>query len=148
MPYVSTCFGAWALKLDLIEETALKCFVQIVGEIGCGNQNAVEVFHFLQNDVLHCIAHLIDTTLHIGQSLAEDRIGLIEQQNWGGFAFLGKRTVLVKDALDVLLALCDRILVMCQGQVTGIVDARTTTKEEVGLLMTSTEKEEEVKENA
>jgi hypothetical protein len=43
---------------------------------------------------------------------------------------------------------------MCQGQVTGIVDARTTTKEEIGLLMTSVEDEEnkekgeEVKENA
>jgi simple sugar transport system ATP-binding protein len=60
----------------------------------------------------------------------------------------GSAVIFVGEDLDVLLALCDRILVMCQGQVTGIVDARTTTKEEVGLLMTSTEKEEEVKENA
>ena len=39
--------------------------------------------------------------------------------------------------LDVLLELCDRILVLCGGEVTGIVDGRTTTKEEVGLLMTN-----------
>ncbi len=52
----------------------------------------------------------------------------------------GSAVIFVGEDLDVLLALCDRILVMCQGQVTGIVDARTTTKEEVGLLMTSTEK--------
>ena len=44
--------------------------------------------------------------------------------------------VLIGEDLDVLLELCDRILVLCGGQVSGIVDARTTTKEEVGLLMT------------
>ena len=54
----------------------------------------------------------------------------------------GSAVIFVGEDLDVLLALCDRILVMCQGQVTGIVDARTTTKEEIGLLMTSTENEE------
>ncbi|MCQ2799148.1 MAG: ABC transporter ATP-binding protein [Bacilli bacterium] len=49
----------------------------------------------------------------------------------------GTAVIFVGEDLDVLLALCDRILVMCEGQVSGIVDARTTTKEEVGLLMTS-----------
>ncbi|MCI1793231.1 MAG: hypothetical protein LKI55_04195 [Olsenella sp.] len=38
--------------------------------------------------------------------------------------------------LDVLLELCDKILVLCGGKVSGIVDARTTTKNEVGLMMT------------
>ena len=31
---------------------------------------------------------------------------------------------------------CDRILVLCGGKVSGIVDARTATKEEIGLMMT------------
>ena len=48
----------------------------------------------------------------------------------------GVAVVYVGEDLDVLLELCDRILVLCGGQVSGIVDARTTTKEEVGLLMT------------
>ena len=48
----------------------------------------------------------------------------------------GSAVIFVGEDLDVLLALCDRILVMCEGRVSGIVDARTTTKEEVGLLMT------------
>ena len=39
--------------------------------------------------------------------------------------------------LDVLLALCDRILVLADGKISGIVDARTATKEDVGLLMTN-----------
>ncbi len=48
----------------------------------------------------------------------------------------GVAVIYVGEDLDVLLALCDRILVLAQGKVTGIVDARQTTKEEVGLLMT------------
>ncbi len=48
----------------------------------------------------------------------------------------GVAVIYVGEDLDVLLELCDRILVLCGGKVSGIVDARTTTKEEVGLLMT------------
>ena len=48
----------------------------------------------------------------------------------------GVAVIFVGEDLDVLLELCDKILVLCAGQVSGIVDARTTTKEEVGLLMT------------
>ena len=43
----------------------------------------------------------------------------------------------VGEDLDVLLELCDRILVLCGGRANGILDARTTTKEEVGLRMTN-----------
>ena len=48
----------------------------------------------------------------------------------------GTAVIFVGEDLDVLLALCDRIMVISSGYVTGIVDARTTTKEEIGLLMT------------
>jgi simple sugar transport system ATP-binding protein len=48
----------------------------------------------------------------------------------------GVAVIYVGEDLDVLLELCDRILVLCGGKVSGIVDGRTTTKEEVGLLMT------------
>ena len=41
----------------------------------------------------------------------------------------------------MLVALCDRILVLCDGHVNGIVDGRTTTKEEVGYLMTNLKSE-------
>lgn len=44
--------------------------------------------------------------------------------------------VYVGEDLDVLLGLCDRILVLCGGKIADIVDARKVTKEEVGLLMT------------
>ena len=51
----------------------------------------------------------------------------------------GAAVIFVGEDLDVLLALCDRILVMNSGRITGIVDGPTAKKEEVGLLMTKTE---------
>ena len=50
----------------------------------------------------------------------------------------------VGEDLDVLLALCDRILVLCGGKVSGVVDARHITKEEIGLLMTKVPEEVEI----
>ena len=50
----------------------------------------------------------------------------------------GVAVIYVGEDLDVLLELCDRIMVINGGAVTGIVDARTATKEEIGLLMTKT----------
>lgn len=49
----------------------------------------------------------------------------------------GSAVMYVGEELDVLLELCDRIVVLCGGKVSGIVDARNTTKEEIGLMMTS-----------
>ena len=56
---------------------------------------------------------------------------LLNQQKESGVA-----VIFVGEDLDVLIELCDRILVIGGGRVTGIVDARNTTKEEIGLLMT------------
>ena len=53
---------------------------------------------------------------------------------------MGVAVIFVGEDLDVLIELCDRIMVIASGQVTGIVDARHTTKEEIGLLMTKTNK--------
>ncbi|MBR2406278.1 MAG: ABC transporter ATP-binding protein [Clostridia bacterium] len=55
----------------------------------------------------------------------------------------GVAVIFVGEDLDVLLELCDRILVIGSGKITGLVDARTATKEEIGLLMTKTEALEE-----
>ena len=53
----------------------------------------------------------------------------------------GVAVIFVGEDLDVLLALCDRIIVMNGGAITGTVDARTATKEEIGFLMTKTVEE-------
>ncbi|MBE6613140.1 MAG: ABC transporter ATP-binding protein [Ruminococcaceae bacterium] len=69
---------------------------------------------------------------------------LNEQKQKGvGILFIG-------EDLDVLLGLADRIMVLHEGKVMGILDAASTTKEELGLLMlghTETEADE-VKKNA
>lgn len=54
----------------------------------------------------------------------------------------GVAVIYVGEDLDVLLDLCDRILVLCAGEVTGIVKGGEVTKEELGLLMTKTSKHE------
>ncbi len=56
---------------------------------------------------------------------------LINEQKRKGVA-----VIFVGEDLDVLMALCDRILVLCGGKVSGIVDGRSADKNEVGLLMT------------
>lgn len=47
----------------------------------------------------------------------------------------GCAVICVGEDLDVLMELCDRIVVMCAGSITGIVDGRTAAKEEIGRLM-------------
>ena len=57
-----------------------------------------------------------------------------QKQKGVGVLFIG-------EDLDVMLELCDRIMVLCHGKVTGIVETKDTTKEQLGLLMTgATEK--------
>lgn len=52
----------------------------------------------------------------------------------------GVAVIFVGEDLDVLISLCDRIMVIGSGKINGIVDARSTTKEEIGLLMTQDSK--------
>ena len=65
---------------------------------------------------------------------------LLNAQKEGGTA-----VIFVGEDLDVLLELCDRILVICHGQISGIVDGKKATKEGIGMMMTNlpatTEKE-------
>ncbi|MBE7040892.1 MAG: ABC transporter ATP-binding protein [Ruminococcaceae bacterium] len=62
---------------------------------------------------------------------------LLNEQKKNGVA-----VIFVGEDLDVLIELCDRIMVIGSGKVTGVVDGRHTTKEEIGILMTKTDKEE------
>lgn len=48
----------------------------------------------------------------------------------------GTGILFIGEDLDVMLALCDKILVLCHGKVMGVVHASKTTKEELGLMMT------------
>lgn len=48
----------------------------------------------------------------------------------------GVAVIFVGEDLDVLLALCDRIMVIASGRVAGVLDGKTADKQEIGLLMT------------
>lgn len=52
-----------------------------------------------------------------------------QKQKGVGVLFIG-------EDLDVMLELCDRIMVLCHGKISGIVDTKDATKEQLGLLMT------------
>ena len=56
---------------------------------------------------------------------------LINRQKAAGVA-----VIYVGEDLDVLVELADRILVLCGGKVSGIVDGRRTDKRQIGLMMT------------
>ena len=56
---------------------------------------------------------------------------LLDKQKRDGIA-----VIYVGEDLDVLLALCDHIMVMCDGEVSGFVNARNSSKEEIGEMMT------------
>ena len=56
---------------------------------------------------------------------------LLNQQKQKGVA-----VVYVGEDLDVLMELSDRILVLCGGKVSGVVDGRTADKNQIGMMMT------------
>ncbi len=67
--------------------------------------------------------------LDINSSYAIYNILNQQKQDGVGILFVG-------EDLDVMMALCDKILVLCHGKVMGVVHAHKTTKEELGLMMT------------
>ena len=56
---------------------------------------------------------------------------LLNQQKQNGVA-----VIFVGEDLDVLIELCDRILVLCGGKTSGFVDGRDAVKEKIGAMMT------------
>lgn len=58
----------------------------------------------------------------------------------------GAAIIFVGEDIDVLIELCDRIMVMNSGRITGVLDGRTATKEEIGLLMTKSVEREDSNE--
>lgn len=67
--------------------------------------------------------------LDINSSYAIYNILNQQKQSGVGILFVG-------EDLDVMMALCDKIMVLCHGKVMGVVHAHKTTKEELGLMMT------------
>ena len=56
---------------------------------------------------------------------------ILNEQKMSGVGIL-----FIGEDLDVMMALCDKIMVLFHGKVMGIVNAATVTKEQLGLMMT------------
>ena len=67
--------------------------------------------------------------LDINSSYAIYDILNAQKKDGAGILFVG-------EDLDVMLALCDKIMVLCHGKMMGIIDAHDATKEKLGLMMT------------
>jgi len=67
--------------------------------------------------------------LDIGSSYTIYNILNRQKEDGVGILFVG-------EDLDVMMALCDKIMVLCHGRIMGVVHAHKTSKEELGLMMT------------
>lgn len=91
----------------------------------------------------------------VGREIAlEPKLFLVAQPTWGvdvgASAFIrqtlvdlsraGAAVLVISEELDELFEICDRLLVICQGQVSPPLIRKQTNREEVGLLMTRTDR--------
>ena len=60
LPNLSTTIQVWLLKLYLIEETALEGLVHVLCEVGRGNEDAIQLFYLLKDDILNTVFHLLN----------------------------------------------------------------------------------------
>ncbi len=107
-----------------------------VGNLSGGNQQKVIVARELSNPVKLTIAAQPTRGLDVG-SIEYIHTELVRKRDEGAAVFV------VSAELDEVLSLADRILVMFEGRIMGIVPAKTATKEALGLMMAGIKSEGE-----
>jgi ABC-type sugar transport system ATPase subunit len=115
-----------ALVADMIGKTRLKAADARVGvnTLSGGNQQKALVCRWLMVDPT--IIFLDDPTRGVDVGAKEDIYEIIE-----ALASRDKGILFVSSELPELLRSADRIMVLCQGRVAGIVDARNTSQHEL-----------------
>ena len=119
---------------DIVEKLDVKTpnLETPVSRLSGGNVQKVLVGREISNEPKVLMTAYAVRGLDINSSYAI--YDLINEQKRNGVAVL-----FVGEDLDVLLQISDRILVLCDGCVSGILDGRTADKNTVGLMMTSLE---------
>jgi simple sugar transport system ATP-binding protein len=107
-----------------------------VSNLSGGNQQKVIVARELGRDVKLVIASQPTRGLDVG-SIEYIHSQLVRKRDEGAAVFL------VSAELDEVLSLADRIVVMYEGEIMGVVPAEEATKEEIGLLMAGVHAEDE-----
>lgn len=59
MPYLSSRLNIGTVELNLVEETAFKCPVHIILQVGGGNEDSIEVLHLLKDNILNSVLALV-----------------------------------------------------------------------------------------
>ncbi len=99
-----------------------------IGTLSGGNQQKVIVAREFSRNVRVVIAAQPTRGLDVG-SIEYIHKRIVEQRD------AGAAVLIVSTELDEVLALGDRIAVMYEGRIVGILDAKEATRERVGLLM-------------
>ncbi len=99
-----------------------------VGNLSGGNQQKVIVARELSRDVQLTVAAQPTRGLDVG-SIEYIHAQLVRKRDEGAAVFV------VSAELDEVMSLADRIIVMYEGKIMGIVPAAEATKEELGLMM-------------
>lgn len=100
----------------------------VLGSLSGGNQQKIVLIRELERDPDLLVAHNPYRGLDVG-AIAAIRRNLIDARDQG------TAVVMISSDLDDLFDICDRIIVLCDGEITGEVDPRDTTVREVGLMM-------------
>jgi ABC-type uncharacterized transport system ATPase subunit len=109
-----------------------------VQNLSGGNQQKVIVAREFSRPIKLLIAAQPTRGLDVG-SIEYIHRRLVEKRDEG------VAVLLVSVELDEIMALSDRIAVMYEGQIVGTVDAHKVTREELGLMMAGSRREEEAK---
>lgn len=107
--------------------------ITLVNKLSGGNQQKVVVAREIDSDPLLIVADQPTRGVDIGAIEAIHSL-LVEHRNKGG------SVLLVSLELDELLLLSDRIAVLFEGELMGILDSADATREKIGLMMTGSRK--------
>ena len=103
--------------------------VAIVGPTASGKSAlALRLARERSGEIVSCDSLQVFRGLDIGSAEYVHKV-IIDGANQG------MSTILISEDLDELLKLSDEIVVMFRGRLVGCVDPQTTTREEIGLLM-------------
>ncbi len=99
--------GAGLIETDLEKEATVEGRIEVGGKVGGGDEDAAETLQLLQEDVLEAIFHLLVGIPDILKALAQEGVGLVEQEDGRSLVFLVRFPVVAEEPAGVLLGFAD-----------------------------------------
>jgi len=114
------CARGWMRKLDVRARTPRQC----ISELSGGNQQKVAVGRLLHHDAAILLLDEPTRGIDVGSKVQIYRL-------MGELASQGKAIIFVSSYLPELLGVCDTIVVMCRGVLTGVRPASEWTEHSI-----------------